>query len=78
LHRAENNLEYRNKQILRWKDIAMKITLGLRLDGEVPPFPQNTVGAVWTGPSGFLQVMETRLGLGGIYADKAIRVAQYR
>lgn len=56
----------------------MKITLGLKLDGETPPFPENTVGSLRTGPAGLLQVLETRLGLGGIFVDMAVRIAQYR
>ena len=37
----------------------MRITFGLSLDGYELPEPDNSLGAVVTGPSGMLELVET-------------------
>jgi len=37
----------------------MKMTFGLALDGYEPPKPENSLGAVVTGPKGMLDLFET-------------------
>lgn len=56
----------------------MKITFGLALDGYESPEPKNSIGEFITGPSGFLEVLETRLGLGSKWPTQALRVVQYQ
>ena len=41
----------------------MRIAFGLHLDGLNPAAPRNAAGKVTLGPMGFLQVLETQLGL---------------
>ena len=56
----------------------MKITFGMSLDGYEPPQQENSLGAVVTGPSGMLDLLETRLGLSGEWPAQPIRVIQYQ
>lgn len=55
----------------------MKITFGISLDGYESPYPQNTAGTVVVGPHAMLDLLETRLGLKGIWIDTPLRVVQY-
>lgn len=41
----------------------MRIAFGLHLDGLNPAAPRNAAGEITLGPMGFLQVLETQLGL---------------
>ena len=56
----------------------MNITFGMSLDGYEPPKQENSLGAVVTGPSGMLDLLETRLGLSGEWPAQPIRVIQYQ
>ena len=56
----------------------MKITFGMSLDGYEPPELENKIGAFVTGPMGLLDLLETRLGLGGEWPVQSLRVVQYQ
>ena len=56
----------------------MNITFGMSLDGYETPQQENSLGAVFTGPSGMLDLLETRLGLSGEWRAQPIRVIQYQ
>ena len=56
----------------------MKITFGLRLDGEHGWRPANRLGMPVLGPLGLLNLLETRLGLLRAECTQAQRVTQYR
>ena len=56
----------------------MKITFGLRLDGEHGWRPANRLGMPVVGPLGLLNLLETRLGLLREECTQAQRVTQYR
>ena len=56
----------------------MNITIGMSLDGYEPPQQDNSLGAVVTGPSGMLDLLETRLGLSGEWPVQPIPVIQYQ
>ncbi len=56
----------------------MQVTLGLLLDGEHGWRPANRLGAPILGPLGFLNLLETRLGLLRAECTQAQRVTQYR
>ncbi len=56
----------------------MKITFGMSFDGHDPLFPKQTLGMPICGPSGFLQFLETRLGLKSKAVSPAVRVFQFR
>lgn len=56
----------------------MKIVFGLHLDGEHGWRPQNRLGMPVLGPLGFVNVLETRLGLLRAECIQAQRVTQYR
>lgn len=56
----------------------MKITFGLRLDGERGWRPANRLGMPVFEPLGFLNLLETRLGLLRAECTHAERVTQYR
>jgi hypothetical protein len=60
------------------KGSAMKITFGMSLDGYEPPELHNKIGAFVTGPMGLLDLLETRLGLGGEWPVQSLRVVQYQ
>ena len=56
----------------------MKITFGLRLDGEHGWRPANRLGMPVIGPLGLLNLLETRLGLLRAECTQAQRLTQYR
>jgi RecB family exonuclease len=56
----------------------MKVTFGLRLDGEHGWRPANRLGMPVLGPLGLLNLLETRLGLLRAECTQAQRVTQYR
>ncbi len=56
----------------------MQITFGLRLDGERGWQPANRLGMPVLGSQGFLNLLETRLGLLRADCEHAHRVTQYR
>lgn len=56
----------------------MKIVFGLHLDGEHGWRPQNRLGMPVLGPLGFLNLLETRLGLLRAECIQAQRATQYR
>ena len=56
----------------------MDITFGMALDGYEPPEQENSLGTVIIGPRGMLDLLETRLGLGGEWPAQPIRVIQYQ
>jgi len=56
----------------------MKITFGLRLDGEHGWRPANRLGMPVVGPLGFLNLLESWLGLLRAECPQAQRVTQYR
>ena len=55
----------------------MKIHFGLSLDGYFSPKPQRVINELVCGPTGLLQVLETRLGLKSRLASAPSRVKQY-
>lgn len=54
------------------------ITFGLHLDGQRTTQPVNAIGSAVVGPVGFLEILETHLGLLAIRPSEASRTAQYR
>ncbi len=56
----------------------MKVMFGMSLDGYEPPEQENTIGVFVTGPNGLLELLETRLGLGGQWSAQPLRVVQYQ
>ncbi|MGI9334342.1 MAG: PD-(D/E)XK nuclease family protein [Gammaproteobacteria bacterium] len=56
----------------------MDVTFGLFLDGYRRLSHESSLGAVTVGPQGLLGLLETRLGLGGVWQPHPVRVAQYR
>ncbi len=56
----------------------MKITFGMSLDGYEPPVQESNIGEYVTGPMGFLDLLETRLGLSGDFPAQPLRVIQYQ
>jgi RecB family exonuclease len=59
------------------KEQLMKISFGMSLDGYQAAKPENRFGEVTTGPLGLLSILETRLGLVGIWPPQPVRVVQY-
>jgi len=55
----------------------MHIIFGLGLNGYRSIKPENTAGKIVTGPAGLLDILETRLGLGGKWKDTPLRIAEY-
>lgn len=55
----------------------MKITFGLYLDGYHSLTLEDKLGEIIVGPKGFLQVLETRMGLGGSLSLPSQRIIQY-
>lgn len=65
----------------REKNVAMvgqRITFGLALDGQRTTQPGNTLGESVVGPLGFLNILETQLGLLALHPSQAERIVQYR
>lgn len=56
----------------------MKVVFGLQLDGEHGWRPANRLGMPVLGPLGFLNLLETRLGLLRAECSQAQRTTQYR
>ena len=56
----------------------MIIHFGLHLDGLQPQLQANAVGEVAVGPSGFLDILETQLGLPPVLARPGEAVLAYR
>jgi len=56
----------------------MQVTFGFYLDSYEPPEQVNSLGCVVTGPTGMLDLLETRLGLGGQWPAQPLRVIQYQ
>ncbi|ULA70111.1 MAG: PDDEXK1 domain-containing protein [Nitrospira sp.] len=56
----------------------MKVTFGLRLDGEHGWRPANRLGMPVLGPLGLLNLLETKLGLLRAEISPAQRITQYR
>ena len=56
----------------------MKITFGLHLDGQRVLLSSNSLGDITVGPQGFLNILETQLGLLSDQPSHAERIAQYR
>ena len=56
----------------------MKITFGMSLDGYEPLEQENNIGVFITGPMGFLDLLETRLGLSGAWPSQSLRIIQYQ
>lgn len=57
---------------------AMRVTFGMDLDGYRPIALNSRLGEVIVGPCGLLDLLETRLGLCGVWSAQAVRVAQYQ
>lgn len=57
---------------------GQRITFGYHLDGQRPTPPTNSLGSSEVGPLGFLNILETQLGLAAIYPSQAERIVQYR
>jgi len=55
----------------------VKVTLGLKADGSPPQPVKNTVGEVTVGPLGFLNLMETQLGIPATDTPFTTRLIQY-
>lgn len=58
--------------------MKQKITFGLYLDGQQTTRAINDIGCATVGPAGFLDILETHLGLLGNHPSEASRTAQYR
>jgi hypothetical protein len=56
---------------------VLKVFFGLELDGYVPPRTQTRCGEVILGPLGLLNLLETRLGLRGLWEGEPVRTIQY-
>ena len=78
--RASGSRNMISRALAKTKDYKenVKITFGMSLDGYEPPEQGNSLGAVVTGPSGMLGLLETRLGLSGEWPAQPIRVIQYQ
>ena len=57
---------------------AQRITFGWHLDGQRATQPTDSLGASVVGPLGFLNILETQLGLLAIHPSQAERIVQYR
>jgi hypothetical protein len=56
----------------------MKIRFGLHFDGQRGWQPKTALGEITVGVSGFLEILETHLGLLRIHASQSERIVQYR
>lgn len=56
----------------------MNVTFGMFLDGYRPARPLSALGTVTVGPHGLLDLLETRLGLAGVWPPQALRAVQYQ
>lgn len=54
------------------------ITFGYHLDGQRPAPLVNTLGTSLVGPLGFLNILETQLGLLALHPSQAERIVQYQ
>lgn len=57
---------------------GQRITFGWYLDGQRATSPVNSLGVSVVGPLGFLNILETQLGLLSIHPSQAERIVQYR
>lgn len=57
---------------------AQRITFGWHLDGQRATQPTDSLGASVVGPLGFLNILETQLGLLALHPSQAERIVQYR
>jgi hypothetical protein len=57
---------------------TLKVIFGLHLDGQRAVAPTHRLGEVAVGPLGFLDLLETRLGLLAEYPSHAERIVQQR
>lgn len=65
--------------LILWSNVVnQKITFGLYLDGQRTAHPENVMGSAIVGPSGFLEILETHLGLLAERPAEASRTVQYR
>jgi hypothetical protein len=55
----------------------IKVTLALKADGSLPEPIKNTLGEITTGPHGFLNLLETQLGIPSSEASFTTRLIQY-
>ncbi|MBN8519683.1 MAG: PD-(D/E)XK nuclease family protein [Candidatus Accumulibacter sp.] len=55
-----------------------RITFGWHLDGQRATQPADSLGASVVGPLGFLNILETQLGLLALHPSQAERIVQYR
>lgn len=54
------------------------IIFGYHLDGQRPTPPTDSLGSSEVGPLGFLNILETQLGLVAMHPSQAERIIQYR
>lgn len=57
---------------------GQRVTFGMLLDGQRAVPPGNTLGESIVGPLGFLNILETQLGLLALHTPQVERVIQYR
>lgn len=57
---------------------GQRIIFGMHLDGQRATPPDNTLGTSVVGPMGFLNILETQLGLLALHPSLAERIVQYR
>ncbi len=57
---------------------GQRITFGWHLDGQRATQPTDSLGASVVGPLGFLNILETQLGLLALHPSQAERIVQYR
>lgn len=57
---------------------GQRITFGWHLDGQRATQPADSLGASVVGPLGFLNILETQLGLLALHPSQAERIVQYR
>lgn len=57
---------------------GQRITFGWHLDGQRASQPTDSLGVAIVGPLGFLNILETQLGLLALHPSQAERIVQYR
>lgn len=57
---------------------GQRITFGSHLDGQRATQPTDSLGVSVVGPLGFLNILETQMGLLADHPSQAERIVQYR
>lgn len=59
------------------KPNAIQVTLGLKADGALPEVTTDKLGAMTTGPLGFLSLLEAQLGIASVETPFTTRLIEY-